>query len=730
MNDEIEDLRRRLRESERKNEEDQRLREELELAREQLRPKNLPEYLESCHSLYLAIQVVSDPSKATQGVATNPVGRICPARILPWNDFAAKQEEIWNALSINDYLSQPAFPTQNQMELSKESLRPISSENGLRTLEFNVVESAVERLINRTHADPLLRSTLGLPGTATFKSHTNLGATNDPLSESMEGMSLGPPAPKPRRKARGKGNLADQFCVCRTSEGQSIPKLAIEYKPPHKLTEDQLVTGLKSEIQLERDVINKVGEGFDFAARRLAAAVVTQLFSYMIGKGLQYGYVSTGQTLTFCYIPDDPSEVYVSVCVPSQDVMDDDETRLHRTAVAQVFAFVLRALCADPPSESWHDEAEKLGTWAVEYEDILKNTPASERKGKQPRNSPYKPQRWTGFKRSPVRTRSGCRPPQDPSVGQSEDDDRPSPSPGTSRTGGKVAPSTGTGSGSGKQGQSQGKQQQPTAASKPKIQSRPFCTHRCLLGLAYGGPTDESCPNADCHGQTHINRLEFLKLIRDQLATDRGKDADCAPLYRSGSRGSLFKVRLSSHGYTLVAKGVESLDLACLQHEKEMYDRLQSVQGEHVPVCLGTIDLVLPYYYDCGVYVQFLFLSWAGEPIFHCTDVAGKARIDAAVGKIFKALHRLHILHRDAELRNILYDTDSGQFMAVDFERSEFRGRQPLGLIESNSPNRKRKRKEPKDEFTMELQLAMRSVSGYAASIAFPSTQACGGLLR
>ncbi|KAH7113696.1 Aft1 HRA domain-containing protein [Dactylonectria estremocensis] len=34
------------------------------------------------------------------------------------------------------------------------------------------------------------------------------------------------------------------------------------------------------------DIINKDGEGFAFAARRVTTAVVTQLFSYMVGKGV------------------------------------------------------------------------------------------------------------------------------------------------------------------------------------------------------------------------------------------------------------------------------------------------------------------------------------------------------------------------------------------------------------------------------------------------------------
>ena len=72
---------------------------------------------------------------------------------------------------------------------------------------------------------------------------------------------------KRRRKARGKGNRADEFCICLTSDEQSIPAVAIDYKPPHKLRLDELTTGLVSEIQPDRDVINQEGHGFEFAAR-------------------------------------------------------------------------------------------------------------------------------------------------------------------------------------------------------------------------------------------------------------------------------------------------------------------------------------------------------------------------------------------------------------------------------------------------------------------------------
>ncbi|CAG9938554.1 unnamed protein product, partial [Clonostachys rosea f. rosea IK726] len=223
-----------------------------------------------------------------------------------------------------------------------------------------------------------------------------------------------------RRKARGKGNRADQFCIYQTSDDRRIPAVAIEYKAPHKLRRSDIVTGLVSKIHPDRDVINREGEGFTFAARRLTTAVVTQLFSYMIGKGIQYAYVCTGEAYVFLHIPDDPSCVYYYVCVPSLDVEDDDENRLHRTAVAQAFAFVLQAIRSPPPSQAWYDAAEHLDVWSVEYEDVLRSIPATDRKPK--RETPYKPQRWKGFDLT-------RRPNDDRSDEDGDGDESPCPTP-------------------------------------------------------------------------------------------------------------------------------------------------------------------------------------------------------------------------------------------------------------------------------------------------------------
>ncbi|WQF90407.1 Putative protein kinase [Colletotrichum destructivum] len=733
MEGELAKLRQQLREeqqrreeAERRREEEQHRREEAEHQREEAeelaktsRPKTLQAYLEACHSLSLAIQVVTDRSLTTQGDTTNPTGRIYPRRIIPWDDFATAQEEVWAHFLDQQFSSQPLFPSQHQLDYVMSLVSPISSEIGLRNYERDTVENAVKKLVDEAYNNLRLRTDLGLQGTVTFESHTNLGETDDSLSEHMHRVSIekgdtGQPAPasrppshKPQRRARGKGNRADQFCIQRTSDGRNIPAVAIEYKAPHKLGRNEVATGLAFEIQPERDVINKDGEGFAYASKALAAAVVTQLFSYMIGKGIQYGYVCTGEAFVFLHIPDDPTTVRYHVCVPNLDVLDDDENRLHRTAVAQVFAFIIQALRVEPPPPSWHDAAAALDTWAVEYDDVLRKIPESVRKGKQALASPYKPQRWRGFKRSPIQTRSRCKQPdtntslRDDSS-DDEEDTQPSPTPSRSTRSNKNAITSPTGAGSAGE---RGQHRQEGQKKQKRIQDRPFCTSKCLRGLAYGGSMDKTCPNLEDHGHQHINREQFLRSILIQLAQDRGRDADAVPLYLSGSIGSLFKVRLSSSGYTLVAKGVESVDLGRLRHENDLYDRLQPIQGTHVPVCLGSVDLVLPYYYDSGVFKHFLFLSWAGLPLFDYINQTTKIDIVNKVAAAYNRIHRLRILHHDAEPRNILYDQRSGNVMIVDFERAEFRSRRPLGSLGPNAQNQRKRRrtqKQGKDDFEKE----------------------------
>ncbi|KAH7042245.1 hypothetical protein B0J12DRAFT_712704 [Macrophomina phaseolina] len=153
---------------------------------------------------------------------------------------------------------------------------------------------------------------------------------------------------------------------------------------------------------------------------------------------------------------------------------------------------------------------------------------------------------------------------------------------------------------------------------KPRLEDRPYLR---------GGPLDQHCPNVQFYRKRYTKPGTFLRLVRRQLLTNIGVDADCKPLYVRGSRGALFKVRLSSHGYTLVAKGMEKHNARHLRHESCMYQHASAAQGRAVPIYIGLTNLEIPYFYDGGAYTHMLFLSWAGRPLFKFINQDNRAAL-------------------------------------------------------------------------------------------------------
>ncbi|PWI65461.1 hypothetical protein PCL_07062 [Purpureocillium lilacinum] len=676
--------RQRREEADRQREEANRQRENAEAAASAARPQTVPDYLAACHQLSLGIDIVTDKSLTTQGEPTKPAGRKFPQQIIPWDNFAATQEETWNQLAAdNAFFTDTIYPSANQVDYIASLNRPISSELDLRNFERDTVENAVQRLLDGVYQSERLRNDLNMQGTVVFKNHTNLGSNEESVSESLEGLTIQATvtADAPRRRAKGRGNRrADQFCIYRENNGRSHPSLAIEYKPPHKLSRDQILAGLGREIRPQHDVINAEGEGFEFESKRLCAAVITQLFSYMVGLGTSYGYVCTGEVFIFLHIPaENPSIVYYAMQVPNLDVVEDDETRLHRTAVAQVFAFVLRAAREEPLPQSWFDAAERLGTWAVEYEKILEDVPVSARKPQH--ETPYKPQRWKGQWVTILRINTKA----------------------TNRT---ARHQRQIGQPRARELQGHRKEPMQEVAKKSKdeaIGNKTYGNVRFALTNVF----------ADWLLEVQWTKIARTSWTMDEvtLTLDRGRDSNCIPLGLSGLHGSLFKVCLATHGYTFVAKGVEEVDASILRHEARIYDELRAIQGTYVPVSLGVLNLALPYYFDGRVCASFLFLSYAGRPLNHIIDTL-QPEIVANVSLALTAIHERGVHHRDAEPRNLLCDGNT--IMVVDFEKAHIYERPVLKAIGPNGNSRKRKRNSKQcveSQLLQELENTRRSVT-------------------
>lgn len=687
----------------------------------ELRGTSLREYLDLCHEHYTkSITIQTNKYKTTQGDVKNATGKKHPIEIKPWTNFVCTQKETWNSLFSQytkgiDVFSSPQFLKESGEQIAKNLL---ASELDLHSLQRTTVESPVSAILNhlREHGD--CEPIFGLAQLIRFENHmTSLNSDTEEVRQKPEEQQPFVSTPRPKSKppsATSKTARAqpDQICVVTEIGGKSKVLVAIEYKPPHKLELDALrhvlghQNGPQNEITVAK-IVNMIEvptdemESFEFRATESVTAVITQIFSYMVRCGTQYGYFTTGEAFVFLYIkPEEKLQtVYYHLAIPIDDAKgcSDDNDHLLRTAVGQVLMFNLQALRSPEMSISDRNQFyEDLPRWEVDDNEILRNLAESPRAKEE--RSPSAPQRYSRLannRSSPIQTRSRttCDPGFNPA---SEDDQNPS----SSNDDESASPDMRIRS----QAVMRDKQAQSTysstdvGSSSSGGQRRAFCTQACLHGLLRGGALDRCCPNVSehCekgdHGDRHqLDGEEFRMLLSDQLRRRRG-DA-CDSLGLQGARGALFRITLTSHGYTIAAKGTVSAYAKDLRHEAEVYRRLTTIQGIHVPICLGSLDLEKPFYYDAGIrIVHLMLLSWSGE----CLD--GKKTIKdtdrqfwvSDLLRAVKAIHRAGVLHRDIRMPNLLWNEGTQRVMVIDFERAEIA--KTVLALSPGTPTRRRKR--------------------------------------
>ncbi|KAL9101247.1 MAG: hypothetical protein Q9163_003480 [Psora crenata] len=691
--------------------------------KQKTRKTTLPEFLDACHvHLHSALTVQTNAIFSTKGDPSNVKKKMCPERIVEWTNFPLLQEAIWNDLQRTDFMHERHFTSLHTLKESGDNIRKrmMSSELDLNHFERQTVEDHIASIIEQMYQNSTLRKTFGIKGSVKFENHSN--TLKPELEEEMENLSLDGRRRSPRLLAQSanppESSLlpdptatetvgarksahprADQFCVYNVSSepqdsAHNIAAFIIEYKAPHKLNLGCIYEGLDN-IELKEIIHRCENEGPRDRYRRLVAAVVIQAFSYMVQAGLEYGYVCTGEAFIFLRVPEDPKTVYYFLSVPGGDVGEttglipdlNGANRLHQTAVGQVLAFTLRALKTPPRTQTWRANAKaQLQTWEVVYNELLDQIS----KDNMP-SSDYRPPRQKDFLRmSPIQLRRrvasnsslGCPMPQH--EGESSGDDfgsdpdtpsRPHRQPATQLR----APSS--------QPAAKNSSHQGSSRGGENVQ---YCTQKCLRGLLEGHLLDKTCPNAGEHGKRHhrIDGPTFIQLMRQQLT--ESLDTDVTQTGVHGATGALFQVRLTSHGYTVAAKATSDDFVAQLSHEALIYERLRPIQGIHVPVCLGNLDLAHPYFYEgIAELTHMMFLGYGGQPIYRHINANNRASLTQQVDAAFQAIHKLGVLHRDVMPRNILWNPKSSQLTIIDFERAKMEG--PRAVLGAISLNRKRK---------------------------------------
>jgi hypothetical protein len=510
------------------------------------------------------------------------------------------------------------------------------------------------------------------------------------------------------------GGPPDQFCYFSYDQDEknddncqdNNPIFAVESKVAGKFSIPNLQAVFDGrDVNIAEDVV----EGCKYSRKQhIIIGGILQLYSSMCRENVRFGYLTTGQAIVFLNITDDRgASVRYHLSVPASDFSSEKNTdeRWYCTAVARVVAFTLMAMKGKLSTKdaaafgdrmaTYHRGRPRFGFAISELREEEKTDPneEEEREKKNIKNDPDYPHYPAGAKKRSRRprqqtqsSRKRCKTSEDPQH-QRKDSGSDSDAGGRAvkRSQGVVpALRRGVARGSGVSGAgrppqsrvSRGNQQDNTAKEAPPvhISDRLYCTQACLRALVRGHSPDETCPNYPDHIQQPPLEMDvFLELLKHQIEHERDAHRDWKDLGLSGACGSIFKMRLSSHGYTFVAKGVETPDRPHLLHEKKVYDVLRDLQGMYIPVCLGFIDISM------SLPAQFvrwadhcLLLSYAGHSLdTYNNPIRGtKSEVKDAVDTMIRAIHNRYILHTDADLRNIMYDDQTGRFMVVDFERA------------------------------------------------------------
>lgn len=644
------------------------------------------EFLRHCHDLLSQQLRVGEPSSSARGQIPLPKVKYCPSRLEQWVDCAAQQQDIYN--SVRRYL-QPEehaprlFTPRSALDEYRQHLRrPISSEDDLRYYERFAVEDHVHDIISELCKIPGAQEEFRLGNGVLFDSHTNSLNENAVAETDTNNPSSSP------------DGIPDQYFIHRVDDSTATILTTVEYKPPHKLSLEDLRIGL-SDMDLWKKMVranktpNNETDGLVYKKQRLVCSAIVQEYHVMIQYGLEYSYLTTGFALVLLWVPrEKPSTLYYHLCEPNQEVDGGDENlQQPSTSIARVLCLCLMSFRSRQRDQEWRNlYCSNLHIWETNFDHTHTNAPAEKLQQNPPSDStdylsPESDPTSSEYQRSSsplesptapasrvsTRSQDNCKPldrrdrtGSPDSSGSESDPAAPSRKRGFSQV--ELSPSQ----------RSSRRNDSDRQNDLSQRRSAQFCTQRCLLGLQTGGPLDESCPNVNLHRQggngiQHpINAVDLVPLLKQQMDEDIDR---CIPFGSCGSYGAPFKLTCSIHGYTVVGKGTTSaLWNKFVSHEAEIYRILRRAQGSAVPVFLGKMDLAKIYFGYGGLIRHMLVMGWAGESTAGLTHTSDLRR---EIKRSNKEIRALGVRHLDLRPDNILWNAELGRALIIDFHRSE-----------------------------------------------------------
>jgi hypothetical protein len=349
----------------------------------------------------------------------------------------------------------------------------------------------------------------------------------------------------------------------------------------------------------------------------LTAAALTQTYFYIIENGLEYSKLATGKADIFLQVKEDKLYIlYYYLAEPNieAEVQSRIDILLCRTAVSQMLTFCLIVLASKPHSQRWRNYILETACRAViNHETILQQIPAEE-KALTLLSSVFQAQIYP-VEQSPIilksrksrKARRSCN-----STDIIVHEDLYSPSSSSDKSSDIEIPSKPT-TCTVQSGFRQSYTVNTSQAAGNDIRYLQYCTQACLLGLVQRRPLDKACPNVSAHRAFRASSYHILdqKTLVQYILYQLIQDPDACKLLRrqkQGARGTLFRLTLDLYRYTFVGKGTVVAFKAKLKYKGSVYCYLNNVQGELIPVYLGNILLLRPYFLDIGVRIIYILL--------------------------------------------------------------------------------------------------------------------------
>ncbi|KAL2887370.1 hypothetical protein HOO65_050491 [Ceratocystis lukuohia] len=720
----------------------------------------LPFQSQSSRPLSLGTSNDSNAPTTTSG-QTSITKKVYPLRVRQWIEFPQDHDKVFS--SLREQLQDSSlFPPRKKVEYLEETMQesiPIAFLksnwflNHLRTSAF--LNYAVEQPCSKMVAGHFTNAgskkevffdnkTSGVKSIAGPSANVSQGESGDTSSgpDTVDGSDTVAPKPPPRKTMPDCVVLVKDEWIDRSVPKPEPYRLTIgEHKPCHSLRardfqnnptlpEDCLIRmaiASKSQVgkgrkgqrvghqQSDSAVFSPSGSPITLSniphKLRFFASALAQTYHYMIMSGLEYGYLATGETLTFLRIPlEDPATLlyytsffpavdpkdlpksdgdpvypsHVTASVNQQDVSQVGDDILAELAVSQLCSLcIMASTSAVRPVEWVNDTLELLAEFPNLPKGYSRITTSS--LGIRLRNDSDDE---TGSDDGSDGNSGSRRLAHRSTMHRVHDSHERAASPLWQS---HQAPGDNT------QHHHTSRNHQPDLAAvgikavKEKAML-PYCTQACLLGLVRGLPFDTLCPNYHIHKtallqsscakpqgehQKHpIHGTDVCRLIQEQIAIH--PENNCTLLYNEGLYGAigcLFKLSINGYGYTFVAKGVESHNARRLKRETRIYSHLRQQQGTLIPVHLGLVKLHSPYPFMAKFTTlsHLMLMSYTGKALHYGPSLDQQSQelgrdLNQEVEDTYQKLQDWGLNDRDHDVCNATWCEETQSVMKIDFD--------------------------------------------------------------